>query len=274
MGASPAAQSAFLDFGWSDFWLRRIGPLVTSAGPAHQIFLDAYYIDRHEVSNQDYAAFVQATGHNQPISWDIPALAHPGQPVVAVSWNDASAYCDWMDKKLPTEAEWEKAARGTNGFEYPWGNAWESANLMSAESHAQRPLEDFQTWSQWQFDISAGPATGGSFPQGASPYGVMDMAGNVWEWVADWYDSSYYAISAARNPTGPAAGEFRVLRGGAWDVPRVVALSWYREKFIPPDYSNSIVTGFRCATGSSTSVSLDPERDLAIESARRLPASD
>ena len=274
MGASPAAQSAVLDFGWSDFWLNRIDFLVTSAGPAHQIFLDAYHIDRHEVSNKDYATFVQATGHSQPSSWEKEAFAHPDQPVVTVSWDDASAYCNWMEKRLPTEAEWEKAARGTDGFEYPWGNAWEPANLMSAEWYAQQPLEDFETWSQWQYDTKAGPATVGSFPQGSSPYGVMDLAGNVWEWVADWYNPNYYAISPARNPTGPAPAAYRVLRGGAWDVPRVIALSWFRETFIPPDYTNSFVTGFRCAIGSSRSVYHDAARDPAIRSARIPAASD
>ena len=105
-----------------------------------------------------------------------------------------------------------------------------------------------------------GPAPVGSYPEGASPYGVLDMAGNVWEWVADWYDADYYAASPTRNPKGPVTGSLRVLRGGGLDVPKVVAFSWIRETFIPPEYENSFVTGFRCASTDPPKQSDGPEQ--------------
>ena len=248
MGATPTQASEVLDFGWSARWLQHFNSFLKSTGPPHEIFLDDYYIDKYEVSNNQYEEFVDATGHRPPNSFNMDPFLHPEQPVVTVSWADADAYCAWAGKRLPTEAEWEKAARGTTGLIYPWGNMWESSNLMSAESHAQRPLDDFEAWSGWQAEFGAGPAKVGSFPEGASPYGVMDMAGNVWEWVADWYGADYYTTSPTQNPSGPAEGTNRVLRGGAWDVPKVVAYSWMRSTFIPPHFDGSLVTGFRCAS--------------------------
>jgi formylglycine-generating enzyme required for sulfatase activity len=253
MGASPKEQEMILQFGWSPNWIDRVKPLVESSGPPHEVYLDSFYIFKHEVTNRQYKAFVDATGHTPPEIWSRASFNHPDQPVVCVSWNDANAFCTWAGMRLPTEAEWEKAARGSEGLAYPWGNAWDASKLRSANSIANRPLETFNVWSSWQrtmFSVhgsEASPARVGSYPEGASPYGVMDMAGNVWEWVADWYDPHYYAESPERNPKGPPTGQRRVLRGGGWDVPKSVTYTWYRETFMPP-HDKRTVTGFRCAS--------------------------
>ena len=169
--------------------------------PQHPVFLNAFYIDKYEVTNALYKQFMSATGHIAPLFWDDEEYNHPNQPVVRVTWHDAVAYAEWAGKRLPTEAEWEKAARGTDGRIYPWGNEWDSSKCNSGVSG----------------DGYEYTAPVGSFPAGASPYGVMDMAGNVWEWCADWYDKDYYSSqSSQQNPKGPDSGTYRVLRGGSW----------------------------------------------------------
>ncbi|MFQ5875616.1 MAG: formylglycine-generating enzyme family protein [Dehalococcoidia bacterium] len=252
MGASAEEQEAVLEFGWSPEWAGRIRQLVESAGPPHVVQLKSFYIDKYEVTNRQYTAFVDATGRQPSTFWGQAQVNRPDQPVIGVSWHDADAFCAWAGKRLPTESEWEKAARGRRALAYPWGNSWDSSRLRSADAVANRPLDTFDDWSLWQQQLLVGgseiwPAEVGSYLEGASPYGAMDMAGNVWEWVSDWYDPDYYAVSPRLNPTGPSEGESRVLRGGAWDVPRVVAYTWSRETFIPPEFRNSTVTGFRCA---------------------------
>ena len=250
MGASLPERDVALGFGWPQDWLFRMADLIESAGPSHQVVLDTYNIDRHEVTNEQYEAFLDATGHPLPRFWDQLGLNGEDQPVTGVSWYDARTYCGWAGKRLPTEAEWEKAARGTNGLAFPWGEVWDSAKLRSAESVAGRAIGNYNEWTLWRSESMSdgGPAPVGSYPDGASPYGVLDMAGNVWEWVADWYDPSYYTTTLEKNPSGPANGTVRVLRGGGWDVPWVVAFTWFRERFIPPEYNASAVVGFRCAS--------------------------
>ncbi|MBM4255872.1 MAG: formylglycine-generating enzyme family protein [Deltaproteobacteria bacterium] len=253
MGATSEEQQAVLAFGWRGPMHNRIQFLAEHSGPRHTVDLDTFYIDKHEVTNQAYRAFVEATARRPPTFWNDPRqLTDSTQPVVGVSWYDAQAFCTWRGKRLPTEAEWEKAARGTDGRSYPWGNDWDATRLHTADTIAGKSLADFESWTRWQRTISAGldaarPAAVGSYPLGASPYGVLDMAGNVWEWVADWYEPDYYASSPARNPTGPATGTTKVIRGGGWDVPQTVPTTWLREQFIPPTFAGSPVTGFRCA---------------------------
>jgi len=221
--------------------------------PRRRVTLDAFYLDRFEVRNAQFAGFVRATGHRtlaevrrealvwrleggrtQPARvanayWRWPSgpgsTAEPTHPVVQVSWNDAAAYCKWAGKRLPTEAEWEKAARGPDGSRYPWGDAWDATRANSgAMVRRTTPV--------------------GSYPQGASPYGVQDMAGNVREWVADWYAEDYYKRGPTRNPLGPETGEFRVLRGSSWIDHFTSVRTTHRLPIDPAISTNT--TGFRC----------------------------
>ncbi len=170
--------------------------------PVHAVYLDAFYIDKYEVTNALYKKFMDATGHKAPKYWSNSRYNAPDQPVVAVSWHDAKAYANWAEERLPTEAEWEKSARGgLEGESYPWGDgiSHNDANYIGIGRQEGR-------WDQ------AAPV--GSFdPNG---YGLYDMAGNVWEWCADWYDGSYYAKSPKENPNGPSSGMYRIFRGGSW----------------------------------------------------------
>ena len=256
MGATQEEQHKGLNFGWRGPMQNRIHFLVQNSGPQHSVYLDTFHIDKHEVTNRAYRTFVETTGHRPPTFWNSPRhVSEPDQPVVGVSWHDAQTFCQWSGQRLPTEAEWEKTARGTDGRRYPWGNDWDATRLHTADGVAGQQLDTFEAWSEWQSAMTSGmgtarPAAVGSYPTGASPYGALDMAGNVWEWVADWYGSDYYKSSPARNPTGPEQGGPKVLRGGGWDVPQVIPLTWLRDHFIPPDFAGSPVTGLRCAAAT------------------------
>ena len=188
---------------------------LPNEAPAHKIYLDAYYIGKTEVTNAEYYQFWVENGgvgsEHTPISYDgkfgtWPRIAktRPNHPVIGVSWHSAVAYAMWRGMRLPTEAEWEKAARGTNARRWPWGNTF-TQRIKGTIVHAN-------TWRQ----SDAHPQPVGSYPTGASPYGTHDMAGNVWEWVADWYSETYYRQSPDRNPNGPGVGSRRVVRGGSW----------------------------------------------------------
>ena len=220
--------------------------------PVHTAYLDAFYIDRHEVTNAQYGACVDAGVCDPPGS----AVSYSGNlyyytslydnyPVVHVSWYDAQTYCTWAGKKLPTEAQWEKAARGTDGRIYPWGNEWDGDRLNYCDANC--PFNYKDTNSDDEFEDKA--PVGSYSPEGDSPYGVSDMAGNVWEWVADWYDADYYGAGEARNPQGPASGEYKVLHGSSWDTTRDNVRCAYRYRY-NPDYEADNV-GFRCAKSSA-----------------------
>jgi formylglycine-generating enzyme required for sulfatase activity len=168
--------------------------------PAHAVDLDAFWIDKTEVTNAQYQKCVEAGACQEPACWENGDLNGADQPVVCVTWDDAQAYAAWAGGRLPTEAEWEKAARGTDERLYPWGEEAAECEKANFKGCAGRTV------------------TVGSYPDGASPYGALDMAGNAWEWVADRYDEGYYHDSPARNPQGPDSGERRVLRGGSFDM--------------------------------------------------------
>jgi len=179
--------------------------------PQHKVTLGTYYIYTLEVTNGQFAKFIAATGYSAEGEWDF--CAKPGRerhPVVNVTWNDARAYCTWAGGQLPTEAQWEKAARGEKGFKYPWGNEWNDS-LCNWRQGPGKP-------SMANMTEGRGTVPGGSFPEGKSPFGIMDMSGNVAEWVADWYDESYYSKSPQADPQGPESGEDRIIRGGSWEV--------------------------------------------------------
>jgi formylglycine-generating enzyme required for sulfatase activity len=201
--------------------------------PQRKIHLDAFYIDRFEVTTGRYAKFLAATGSvRAPQRWDALDLGAASElPVVGVDWNDAAAYCAWAGRRLPTEAEWEKAARGSDGRMYPWGNespTLERANYLNASPDA----------------YGGGLHKVGSHPAGRSPLGVHDMAGNANEWVADWYAEAF-ASGDVRNPRGAESGTARVIRGGGrYDSAERIASA--RRWHAPPS-SRSDDIGFRCA---------------------------
>jgi len=206
--------------------------------PQHTVYLDAYWIDRTEVTNAQYRTCVEAGACQEPGCWNNSDFNAPDQPVVCVIWDDAQAYAAWVGGRLPTEAEWEKAARGTDGRIYPWGDEFDGTRLNYCDRNCESAWKDTSA-----DDGYALTAPVGSYPAGASPYGALDMAGNVWEWVADRYDAGYYARSPARNPQGPDAGDGRVSRGGAFNPEEWFVRCAARLKGDPDRWS--VNSGFR-----------------------------
>ena len=240
---------------------RNLKEIFKHEKPQHVVYLDSFYIDKYEITNIQFEEFVNATkyvtdaeregwgyvweGFNvwpriRGANWRSPLGPEStiddkmDHPVIQVSYNDALAYAKWAGKRLSTEAEWEKASRGTDGRLYPWGNRWDASRVNSWEAgpHTTTPV--------------------GSYPDGASPYGAQDMAGNVWEWGADWYHHAYYGFQQKwSNPRGPAQGEHRVLRGGTWQNNRRGTRCTHRDNYVTvPDFRVHL-GGFRCAKSVS-----------------------
>ncbi len=201
--------------------------------PVHKVQVNAFSIDLYEVTVGQYEEFLRSGEARAPLDWNrMNQSAHHKRPVSNVDWGDAAAFCKWAGKRLPTEAEWEKAARGTDGRLYPWGNdppTPRHANYGKSGSH--------------NYEASA-PV--GTFEDGKSPYGLYDMAGNVAEWVSDWYETDYYKSSPPQNPEGLSTGAFKAIRGGAWDSSAKNLRSSDRS-WDPPSFRSQYFPGFRCA---------------------------
>jgi len=211
-------------------------------GPEHTIYLDAYYIDKYEVTNREYREFVEETGRRMPSGWWDPRFSRPNHPVVGVTWHDAKAYAEWAGKRLPTEAEWEKAARGTDKRIWPWGNEFDKNKCNVWESYSVK-IRELSGAAVLSKNIGTRPVT--SYENGKSPYGCYNMAGNVWEWCSDNYDPNYYADSPSSNPAGPENGMQKVIRGGSFHYFAHYARCAARYR-VPP-YTQSTQIGFRCA---------------------------
>jgi len=216
--------------------------------PAHLVYLDSFWMDKFEVTNQDYARFTDATSHRRPYHWidnKIPT-GKEKLPVYNVSWDDAVDYCRFLGKRLPTEAEWERAARG--GIDqtlYPWGEQLRpgvagrgGGGGRGADASANPPAK------LAHYGFPNGPAAVGSYPP--NKFGLYDVTGNLWEWTNDWYGHSYYSISPDKNPKGPETGIYRVIRGGGWSDSDERLLTLHYRNFTNPDHRTPTV-GLRCA---------------------------
>lgn len=218
-------------FVWADYDVKWYPNPAKDDLPVRKITVDSFYLDEAEVTNERFAAFARDTSHRAPYSW--PAGKFPEgkekYPVVDVSWDDASEFCAWEGKRLPTEAEWEHAARGSQeGRMYPWG-------------------DEKITGKDAVFNQVDGPRPVCS--RNKSEFGLCDMIGNVWEWCSDWYGQHYYQDAPDHNPKGPDTGNYRVLRGGSWfDVPPLFLTSSYRSWARQKERSPTI--GFRCAVNA------------------------
>ena len=201
--------------------------------PQRVVFVSSFYIDFYEVTHAMFLSFVKATKAPKPVvpyfEEDLSFISKPEQPVVGVTWVQSKQYCEWAGKRLPTEAEWEMAARGERALKWPWGNIfWEKLSNVEGEVDG--------------FKYSAPP---GRFEMSRSPFGVFDMAGNVSEWVADWYDADFYQEGVFRNPKGPRKGKYRSIRGGSWND----SASGVRtaKRFPAAPHQAGFAIGFRCA---------------------------
>ncbi len=212
--------------------------------PEHTVTLNAYYIDQFEVTAGRYQKFIESAKHDLPPTWDDEAAQTLGDlPAVGMSWTDAAAYCKWAGRRLPTEAEWEKAARGTDGRRYPWGHMQPFVDIANYNRGIW--VNEAITLVPVGSGLEGMSVRHGLKEGGKSPYGLFHMAGNAAEWVADWYDREYYLKSPDKSPTGPVTGEKRVMRGGSWaDLP--TALRVTARFSAEPEFEDRTI-GFRCA---------------------------
>jgi len=203
--------------------------------PDHSVYLKSFWIDQVEVSNAMYETCIQAGACTEPVLSENPYYgqwAYRNLPVVYINWFQATAYCEWAGRRLPTEAEWEKAARGTDNRAYPWGD--------------ERPSPRLANYSE---TLIGEPVSVYRYPAGASPYGALNMAGNVREWIADWFSPDYYLEKAYDNPTGPETGIERSMRSGAYDADANEIYTVQRYKHEPQ--SAGLSRGFRCAESAN-----------------------
>jgi serine/threonine-protein kinase len=223
------------------------------------VYLDAYWIDQTEVTNAMFAEFLNEMGNQREgkytwldsddeeneerIDWEggewRPKSGYGDHPVIEVTWYGARAYCEWAGRRLPTEAQWEKAARGTDGRTYPWGDEFNGKLLNYCDTKCP------EEWPDDEYnDGYAKTAPVGSYPDGASPYGALDMAGNVYEFVMDWYSNNYYSNSPDKDPHGPSNGTYKIHRGGSWWNPPYHIRS--ADRGYTSAYDSDGNVGFRC----------------------------
>lgn len=237
-GAVSATPAAPLGMVWVPAGEFILGSGTTGGTPEQRVFLNEFFIQTYEVTNREYGLFVKQLAYTPPVNTITPeftvwkGVVYPPElekhPVVNVSWKDADAYCKWIGGRLPTEAEWEKAARGTTGAIYPWGNEWAKERCNGDG--------DGDTFEQ--------TAPVGTMASGVSAFGAYDMCGNVAEWVADWFDKAYYLNAPMLNPVGPESGNSKVFRGGAFTDPPD-KLKAYRRQGVYPSFKDYNI-GFRC----------------------------
>ncbi len=209
--------------------------------PPHKVYLDAYYIYKYEVTYAMFNRFVKSTGYESYSNWSLyNKPQYQDHPVMNTTYRDVVFYCKWAGVTLPTEAQWEKAARGVDGRMYPWGNQWDPNKCNNSQMKDPSLIKKMANMYNGRGTLPVG-----SVLYDCSPYGVMDMAGNVREWCFDWYSPTYYKVSPYKNPVGPSKGSERVVRGGSWSLPP----KWCRTSARWSGSLNSIMDnyGFRCA---------------------------